>query len=138
MRSMIAVLMLLLMPGVGWSNPGPRASQDQRSKSETLQSLADATVKGQASRGYFNMGRYRLGRAKYEEALDLFHEAYRLAPQPQILFEIARCYVRMGKMSQAIATHRRYTRSFKAPSNRLIAALRFGELIKERNVRVQR
>jgi tetratricopeptide (TPR) repeat protein len=131
MRSTIVVL-ALLVPGLGWANPSKTVSKDK------MQTLADATLKGQQSQGYFNMGRHRMERAKYDEALDLFNEAYRLAPQPKILFEITRCYVRMGKMSRAIAAHRRYTRSFKAPSSRLIAALRFGELIKERGARVHR
>ena len=129
MRSTVLVTLaaaVIIVPGLGWTNPSKTATSPSK-----VQILADATLKGQQSQGYFNMGRHRMERARYKEALDLFNEAYRLVPEPRILFEIARCYVRMGKMSRAIATHRRYTRSFKAPSNRLIAAVRFAELMKE-------
>lgn len=71
----------------------------------------------------------RLQRGDPSGAVPLLQRAFRLEPAPQILFEIARCQARAGQLPRAIATHRRYVRTFSDPGQRLSAAARFGELV---------
>ena len=59
-------------------------------------------------------------------ALRKAHASERL---PDLLFEMAACYARSGKMKQAYQAHRRYVRQFRKPSERLVAAARFGTIV---------
>jgi PEGA domain-containing protein len=46
--------------------------------------------------------------AAYEQAIAKFQESYGLVPEPNNLFNIGKCYERMGKFEQAIESYRRY------------------------------
>lgn len=73
----------------------------------------------------------RLQGNNFEEALPLLRLAHELEPRPQLLFEMARCYVHTGQMAQAIIAHQHYTHTFTAPAERLVAAASFGALVQE-------
>ena len=72
---------------------------------------------------------YRFG--QFEAALKVYGQVYRQQAEPDLLFDMAACYARLGKMPQAFAFHRRYVDRFKKPVERLVAAARFGQVMKE-------
>jgi tetratricopeptide (TPR) repeat protein len=70
---------------------------------------------------------YRNGR--FKEAVDLLKEAYRLAPDPVLLYNLARAYEGLGDMPNAVESYSGYLRaaptaSDRASVERRIAALR--------------
>jgi len=83
------------------------------------------------ARELYTLAQRRLQGGNYEEALPLLREAHALEPRPQLLFEIARCYVQIGQMARAIAAHGRYVGCFTGPAEQLFAAARFGALVQE-------
>ena len=75
------------------------------------------------------LARQQLDAGRTAEALGLLREALRHDPRPEILFEMARCSLRLGQLQQALDLHRRYVNRFTGPLQRLLAAARFGELL---------
>jgi tetratricopeptide (TPR) repeat protein len=61
--------------------------------------LAETHFKAASS--YYNQG-------KYEKALEEFKEAYRLMPLPEVTYNMAQCYERLGQLDQAITSYEKY------------------------------
>ena len=69
----------------------------------------------------FGKAHYRKGAAlfdaeEYGEALQQFIEAYDLTRRPELLFNIAKCYDRMGKREEAIGKYRVYLDTNPVPN----------------------
>jgi hypothetical protein len=60
------------------------------------------------ARAAFARGVERYEAADYEEALAAFQEAYRLAPHPSVRVNMANCYERLGRPSEAIFHYERF------------------------------
>lgn len=94
MGRLITVLALLLVMGPAWA-------QDESSSDERARSLFDDGAEA-----------YELGR--YEDAIPLWEESWRLSLQPLILYNLANAYERAGHLEQALESLERYRPS--APS----------------------
>jgi hypothetical protein len=79
----------------------------------------------------YEQGLLLLDQGLHREAIVALMRAHQIVAEPEILFAIARCYMRLDKRELALAVHRRYVRSFRDPVERLVAAARFGSLLKE-------
>ncbi len=77
----------LLATGVAQSQPGAGASASSESQARTLYAEGDAA--------------YRVGR--YEDAIAKFTRAYELSPRPELQFNLANAYERLGKLEEAVA-----------------------------------
>lgn len=62
------------------------------------------------ARAAFDRGTRRFTARRYEQALDAFQEAYSLAPHPAVLFNIASCYDKLDRATEAVNTYQRYLR----------------------------
>jgi len=60
--------------------------------------------------------RYREG--KFKEAVDLLLEAYRLSPEPPLLYNLGRAYEGMGDLERARDAYRRYLDADRGASDR--------------------
>lgn len=56
----------------------------------------------------FEAGRAYYEQGNYEKALEQFEEAYRLDPQPEILYNIGQCHERLGQFEGAIEAYQAY------------------------------
>jgi tetratricopeptide (TPR) repeat protein len=68
--------------------------------------LADARTE---ARGHFKRGMTAISSGKYESGIDELKRAYDLLPHPNVLFNIARAYVEMGDIENAIQYYKQYT-----------------------------
>lgn len=62
------------------------------------------------ARAAFDRGTRRFTARRYEQALDAFQEAYSITPHPAVLFNIASCYDKLGRATEAVNTYFRYLR----------------------------
>ncbi len=82
--------------------------------------LSSATVAAQSpanedkARDLFEEAEANYAAGSYEEAADLFLQAYELSGYAELLFNVANCYERMGEYKQAAAYLRRYLDSGEA------------------------
>lgn len=60
------------------------------------------------ARAHFNRGTELYKLARYEEAIAEFEAAQRARPHPVIFFNLGQCYEKLGRLSAAIASYRRY------------------------------
>jgi tetratricopeptide (TPR) repeat protein len=60
------------------------------------------------AKGHFESGRAYYNQARYKDAIREFEEAYRLAPLPVLLFNIAQCYERIGDLLKAVEFFKQY------------------------------
>jgi len=82
-----------------------------------LASCSGAARKAQA-REKFTQGNEAYARGEFREALDAFDAAYRLAPLPGFLFNVAQCRRQLGSYERAAHFYRRYlSLSEKEPAN---------------------
>ncbi len=73
---------------------------EDRSKPEDLE----------LARRYYKLGEQLYNTSSFPEALAEFLKAYQLAPRPDLLFNIARCYEVMAQLEKAIDAYSRYLR----------------------------
>ncbi len=67
--------------------------------------LADARTE---ARGHFKKGMVSIASGKYEVGIDELKKAYEVLPHPNVLFNIARAYVEMGDIENAIQYYKQY------------------------------
>lgn len=114
--------------------PFSALAQDGLQTRATLVVKLDAValkLKNDRARQLYLSGRISYGVGDFQTALQRFHLAYRTERHHDILFDMAACQARLGKMRQAFALHRRYVRHFRKPAERLVAASRFGKIMVE-------
>lgn len=86
--------------------PGPAVGAEL-----TDEAKAQARVKFSEGNAAYEQGNFR-------EALKFFEAAYRLAPLPGFLFNVAQCHRQLGDFAQAASAYRRYlSLSEKEPAN---------------------
>ena len=56
--------------------------------------------------------------ARYKEAIELFEQANRLAPHPDLMFNIGQAYEKMGDVANALRAYKEYLRLAPAASDR--------------------
>ena len=71
----------------------------QPANAQSDEELAKTHFKAAGS--YYNQG-------KYEKALEEFKEAYRLMPLPEVIYNMAQCYERLGDLETSIGEYRKY------------------------------
>jgi len=69
------------------------------------QALADARTE---ARGHFKKGMGSIAAGRYEVGIDELKKAYEILPHPNVLFNIARAYVEMGDIENAITYYKQY------------------------------
>ena len=60
------------------------------------------------ARGHFKKGMGAIASGKYESGIDELKKAYEVLPHPNVLFNIARAYVEMGDIENAIQYYKQY------------------------------
>jgi tetratricopeptide (TPR) repeat protein len=70
------------------------------------------------ARESFQRGQIHFDLKEYQEALRHFKDAYRLAPDPVLLFNIAQCHVKLGQPEDALGFYRNYLRRAPSAANR--------------------
>lgn len=86
----LALVALLLMPGLAQASGTGSGDAETRAR----QHFAEGTVA------------YDLG--EFQKALQAYGEAYRLAPRPALLFNVAQCHRQLGQYERAAFFYRRY------------------------------
>lgn len=74
----------------------------------SLTTVAAAQDAREQARAAFNRGVERYEASDFEEALAAFQEAFRLAPHPSVRVNMANCYERLGRPSEAIFHYERF------------------------------
>ncbi len=86
----LALVMLLVLPGLAQAAGAGPGDAETRAR----QYFAEGTVA------------YDLG--EFQKALQAYSEAYRLAPRPALLFNVAQCHRQLGQYERAAFFYRRY------------------------------
>jgi tetratricopeptide (TPR) repeat protein len=94
-----------------------------------LDPLAVKMKKDDARQQYL-LGKKHVEAKQYVEAIKCLRKAHAIEPLPELLFEMAATYGRMGKMQKAFDLHRRYVDSYRDPLKRLVAAAKFGSIMR--------
>jgi len=108
-----AVLSAALCVAIGAGGPGSLAAPSDAGRAEAVRLARKA-------RQHYDSGEYPQAIAGYEGA-------YRFVKRPSLLFNIADCYERLGKLTKAVAYYRRYLKvcapDKRAQVHKLIAAI---------------
>jgi hypothetical protein len=88
----ISTLAVALVVGGALTHATPVSAQDNREEART----------------HFNRGVEAFEAGTFEQALDAFQEAYRLAPHPSVRVNMANCYERLGRPIEAIFHFQRF------------------------------
>lgn len=62
------------------------------------------------ARAAFDRGTRRFTARRYQQALEAFEEAYSITPHPAVLFNVASCYDKLDRATEAVNTYQRYLR----------------------------
>ncbi len=62
------------------------------------------------ARAAFDRGTRRFTARRYDQALEAFLEAHSITPHPAVLFNIASCYDKLDRATEAVNTYQRYLR----------------------------
>ncbi len=60
--------------------------------------------------------------SQYAQAVVLFEEVYRLRPHPNVMFNIARCYEKLGVSNRALKSYREYLRLVENPPDKAVVS----------------
>jgi len=60
------------------------------------------------ARAHFKKGMDLIGNGKYEDGIDELKRAYDILPHPNVLYNIARAYVDMGDLENAVTYYKKY------------------------------
>jgi tetratricopeptide (TPR) repeat protein len=87
---------------------------------------ADADT--QRAREAFREGQKHYNLGEFSDALERFKEAYRLKPDPVLLYNIGQCQWKMGDLKAAVHSYRAYLRGAGDVANRPEVEARIAEL----------
>ena len=93
----------LLSGAPAWAEPDGSASS---AGSTAAPPLSKAQIV--AAKTFFDRGQKLYSEGKYEAAWIEFSSAYEIAPLPDLIFNLARCEVKMGRTKEAIAHYREF------------------------------
>jgi hypothetical protein len=105
-----------------WSSSGSIAYADEQARpplDDQRTARAEAEFRGAVEA--FAAGRYHA-------AIELFAEADRIQPRPELSFDIARCHEKLGDDKMAVAFYREYLRRAGHPADELEVRARIDEL----------
>lgn len=71
----------------------------------TFSALAQSS---ELAKGHFEAAKSYYNQGKYDKALEEFEESYRLMPLPEIIYNIAQCYERLGQIDRALEKYKKY------------------------------
>jgi len=80
--------------------------------------LGQQTLKREIAKRYYKLGEKLYEASNYPDALAKFQKAYKLAPMPALLFNIARCHEVMAELEQAIKYYEQYLEEKPQAKNR--------------------
>jgi tetratricopeptide (TPR) repeat protein len=80
----------------------------------TSTTTAEAQPANAKARTLFEKGSQAYREARYEQAIDLFRQAYELDPHPELVYNVGQAYEKLGDVSNALRSFREYLR--QAPS----------------------
>ena len=69
---------------------------------------ATAEEHREEARARYQLGKAAFGRAQYRAALGEFEKSFDLAPLPELTYNIARCYERLGEAALAVGAFERF------------------------------
>jgi hypothetical protein len=87
-------------------------------------------LKAARAQTFLEVARQRIDGSRYPAAIRALREVELATRDPELRFEMVRCLHAMGELERAVRAHRLYVASFRSPLERLVAAARFGELVK--------
>src|ERR1041384_5234546 len=62
------------------------------------------------AQAFFELASQAYHDGRYEDAVDLFMKAYAIDPQPELLYNVAQAYERLGDVRNALRSYRDYLR----------------------------
>lgn len=80
------------------------------------------------ARNHFNAGRAYYEDGRYEDAVREFAEAHRLTGHPDVLYNLAQAYDRLGRRQDAVERYRQYLDDAETPPDRARVEQRIEEL----------
>jgi tetratricopeptide (TPR) repeat protein len=86
-----------------------------------------ATEKAEAKL-YFDRGTVHFNLDEWSQAIEMFKAAYRVFPDPNLLYNIAQCYRKMGKPAEALKFYKNYLRERPDAPNRAEVGKRIDEM----------
>lgn len=99
-RTTLFLTLLCAVPRLGLANePPPPTPTGSPSKAQML-----------AGKQFFDRGQQLYQEGKYEAAWIEFSSAYEIAPLPDLVFNMARCEVKMNRVKEAIGHYREFLR----------------------------
>jgi tetratricopeptide (TPR) repeat protein len=104
LRPLLLLSLLVLAPRYGRADeaqPPPKPATEQPSPSKAQM---------QAGKKFFVRGQELYQEGKYEAAWIEFSSAYEIAPLPDLVFNMARCEVKMNRIKEAIGHYREFLR----------------------------
>ena len=108
MFRMRAGLLAMLVP---WVAPNPAPAQAPPPARPSPEDASRARLHFEAGSSYYREG-------DYQTALREYQTAYRFAPRPALLYNIAQCWDRLGDKEQTVAYLRRYLEAEPAAEDR--------------------
>lgn len=107
-KAAVAIAVLLVAAGAA-AEPKNAPTPPAGSAASAPANASEDAVKARA-RALYERGVRAYADAKYYEAADLFVEANRVYPSPDLVFNIAKAYDKLGNPSAALAQYRDYLR----------------------------
>lgn len=104
LRPLLLFSLLVVAPRLGHADDGqtpPKSATEQPSPSKAQMS---------AGKKFFIRGQELYQEGKYEAAWIEFSSAYEIAPLPDLVFNMARCEVKMNRVKEAIGHYREFLR----------------------------
>lgn len=100
----------LALTGALAGQPGVASAAGGTSAAAAPAAPAPALSKAQivAAKTFFERGQQLYSEGKYEAAWIEFSSAYEIAPLPDLIFNLARCEVKMGRTKEAIVHYREF------------------------------
>jgi len=109
----------LLLSGLLLATPAAEAGRANGgiSKATAASSKDKDQGKKEQARKLYEEGMIRYDLRKYEEAITQFEEAYKVSPNPALLYNIAQAHRMAGHNAEAIGFYQNYLRRMPEPSN---------------------
>jgi tetratricopeptide (TPR) repeat protein len=91
---------------------------------------APAMADGSEAQRHFEGAAKAYQEGRYQDAVDLFLKAYQVDPQPELLYNVAQAYERLGDVRNALRSYRDYLRQRPAEQDRVFVETRVQNLEK--------
>jgi tetratricopeptide (TPR) repeat protein len=102
-RTTLFFTLLLAAPAASFADDPPKPGQASETPSPSKAQMM-------AGKQFFDRGQQLYAEGKYEAAWIEFSSAYEIAPLPDLVFNMARCEVKMNRLKEAIGHYREFLR----------------------------